>query len=224
MGTEEGTRRSGRVPSIPGQGPRALTPRRRRSGPQRTEVGVLGATTLSREGGDVLASPGTGRTPPAPVSDPPRSRAPASRSRAPPRRLPPLAPQDLRTRWESTGRSPRPADALVPALGCLGLGARAGARTRAHTHTDTHTHTSSGGESPLFVAVRPQPVRDPQVLAGAIAQAWGWNQEGHPTPHTWHIGICPRASLLPWHSQRPAGRATERSWVRTEPERKAEGK
>lgn len=114
---------------------------------------------------------------------------------------------------------PAPRRRFGASLGVPGLGRarqRASARTRAHTRTDTHTHPSSGGESPLFVAVRPQPVRDPQVLAGAIAQAWGWNQEGHPTPHTWHIGICPRASLRPWRSQRPAGRATERSWVRTE--------
>lgn len=144
---------------------------------------------------------GRSALPPAPVSDPPRSRAPASRSRAPPRRLPSLAPQDLRTRWESTGRSPRPADALVPALGCLGLGSRAHAGSRTRARTDTDTRRSSGGESPPFVVVRPQPA------SPCWGHSTGLGVESKRTPHPshmahWHLSPCFSPSLAVVRGQR----------------------
>lgn len=118
----------GAFPGPLGQG--ANTTRRRRTGAQR-EVGAR------------VQRPGAER-PAMPLRPQDRARSPASRarpatqqdSRVTPRGVPsslPRAPQDLRTRWECTRRSPRPAGALGPVEGRLGWG-------RSHTQTYTHTH------------------------------------------------------------------------------------
>lgn len=130
---EEGARRNGRVLSISGEGPGPDT--HQEEALRSSEEGSGGPATLNRGGSDVLASPGTARIPPSLVPDPPRNRAPPRHAVGRPLVAPPpTAPQDLRTRWESTGRSLRPADALVPAVGRLGFG------KIPCVHTCTHTH------------------------------------------------------------------------------------
>lgn len=112
-GFEERLRRSGLGSSNPEEGPGPNTRQREAIGLQWREVGALGPTTLSPQGGDVLASPGTERILPAPIPDPP----PATRVTQPGApSSPPLAPQDPRTRWEFTRRSLCPAGPLVPAI------------------------------------------------------------------------------------------------------------
>lgn len=101
----------------------------------------------------------------------------------------------------------RPSGASCGASGLGGDILCVAAHTHICTHTFAHTHLHTVAQE---VSALPPWSSDPDLCV--TPSPWshttglGW-QEGHPTPHTWHVGICLPASFPSLTKVTPAGGA-----------------